>query len=106
MTPTELEMLQQFKKLLKSRVNLHQRILFGSRARGDASPDSDMDVLVVVDDNDITKIRPIINECAWETCFGNEIILSPVVYTRDDWEKGPERVSLLAKAVSQEGVPV
>jgi predicted nucleotidyltransferase len=37
--------------------------LFGSRARGDADPDSDMDVLVIVDDLS-PELEDYISECA------------------------------------------
>jgi hypothetical protein len=30
----------------------------------------------------------------------------PVVFSRDEWEQGPERYSLLVQAVEAEGVPI
>ena len=78
-------------------------VLFGSRARGDAEPDSDMDVLVVVDD--LTEdMEDYISECAWEAGFERGIVLVPVVFSRNEWENGPERYSLLAEAIKSEGV--
>ena len=49
-------------------VPLDQTIVFGSRARGDADPDSDLDVLVLVKYVD-PAIRTTISHCAWEVGF-------------------------------------
>ncbi len=83
---------------------MRRMVLFGSRARGDADPDSDMDVLVVLEGNASWKEQHIISECAWEACFGKGIILAPFAVSRREWEEGPERSSLLAIAVRRDGV--
>lgn len=106
MRPPKEEILEAFKSLVKRKISLHRLILFGSHARGDAQPDSDVDLLVVVEEEDVVRARQVVSECAWEAGFGSGVILSPVVFTRYDWEEGPERLSLLAKAVAEEGIPV
>ncbi len=49
MNTSDRQVLQRLKQMLQQRVKLYQIFLFGSRARGDADAESDMDVLVVVD---------------------------------------------------------
>ncbi len=34
------------------------------------------------------------------------MVIVPIVVGRDEWERGPERYSLLAEAIRSEGVPV
>jgi predicted nucleotidyltransferase len=46
----EKQILETFAYLVRKKVSIHSIVLFGSRARGDAEIDSDMDVLVIVDD--------------------------------------------------------
>jgi len=106
MNEVEKRILGRLKRLLLERVALHRLILFGSRARGDADPDSDMDVLVVVEGAADEATRDYVSDCAWEAGYRDGIVIVPVVFTRDEWEKGPERHSLLAQAVELEGVPV
>jgi len=106
MNKIEKQVLGRLKRLLAKRVTLNRLILFGSRARGDADPDSDMDVLVVVEGPGEEEIRDYISECAWEAGYREGIVVVPVVFTRDEWENGPERSSLLAQAVAAEGVPL
>lgn len=50
MNPVEKNIIDAFKLLVEKKLSIHRIELFGSRARGDAYPDSDMDVLVIVDD--------------------------------------------------------
>ena len=106
MDAKDRDILNKLKNLLQEKVNLHQVILFGSRARGDAEPDSDMDVLVVLNEPRTSNVRKIVSDCAWEAGFDAGIVVVPVVVSRDHWENGPERASLLAKAVKEEGVPI
>lgn len=103
MNPREKHILDTFKVLLVKRIKLHCLILFGSRARGDADPDSDMDVLVVVDE--LTKeTEDYISDCAWEASFKQGIVMVPIVFSTNEWERSPERSSLLADAIRAEGI--
>jgi predicted nucleotidyltransferase len=103
MNPIEKKVIDAFKLLVKKKISLHRIELFGSRARGDADPDSDMDVLLIVDDLS-PELEDYVSECAWEAGFEYGIVLVPVVFTRDEWENGPERYSLIAEAIRAEGV--
>jgi predicted nucleotidyltransferase len=106
MDAKDRDILNKLKNLLQEKVKLHQVILFGSRARGDAEPDSDMDVLVVLDEPRTREVREIVSDCAWEAGFDAGVVVVPIVVSRDHWENGHERASLLAKAVKEEGVPI
>ena len=97
---------QSFKRLLFERgVPVLEVIVFGSRARGDAGPDSDLDVLVVVERRD-REILDLVDRCAWEAEFDPGLFIQPVTMTREEIHNGPERSSLLMLAVEQEGILV
>ncbi len=98
--------LTALKRRLKKRTPLQRIVLFGSRARGDHDPDSDMDVLVILDDGADASSRRTVSDCAWETSLEQGVLVVPVVYSRHDWEDGPERSSLLAQAIDAEGITV
>ena len=106
MNTVERAILEKFKTLLSSRLKGYKLILFGSRARGDADPASDMDVVVILENTVNDEDREFVSDCAWEAGFQHGIVLVPVVFTRREWEVGPERYSLLAQAVKSEGVPL
>ena len=65
-------------------------ILYGSEARGESKPDSDIDVLILVDKEslsckDITAIMDPIYDIELET----GVLISPLVYTQKQWENRP-----------------
>jgi predicted nucleotidyltransferase len=102
----DIQIARKFKSLLQNKVKLHQTILFGSRARGDADSESDMDILVVLAEPRTPENRDIVSDCAWQVGFDAGVVVVPIVVSRNDWENGPERASLLAIAVREEGVPI
>jgi len=106
LNPIEKVVLDKFKESLLKKLQISNIILFGSLARGDADPFSDMDVVVVVSAECDHEAREYISECAWEAGYQHGIVVVPVVFTKDEWENGPERFSLLARAVEGEGLAI
>lgn len=76
---------------------------FGSRARGEADPESDLDVCVVIEQWTETA-RKEISHLAWELGFEQDLVISTVVFSREEFEKGPCSVSPLVCAIHEEGV--
>jgi DNA polymerase sigma len=106
MQAIERQILDRFKDLLKERLTQHQIIMFGSRARGDAEPYSDLDVIVIIDGMLDEATREWVSDCAWEAGYVQGLIIVPVIFSRTQWEQGPERHSLQAQAVASEGIPI
>lgn len=102
----ERKILERFKFLLSKKLPVYKVVFFGSRARGDATEYSDMDVLVVLDKIKNESEKDYVSECAWEVGFKYGIVIVPIVYTREEWENSPERYSLLALAIKKEGIPI
>jgi len=104
MNTIEEKVLDTFKTLLSKRISLYKMILFGSRARGDATQYSDMDIVIIIDKTPEEQDLDYISDCAWEAGFEHGIVVVPIVFTKDEWENSPERYSLLAQAVETEGI--
>lgn len=80
-------------------------ILFGSRARGDARPDSDWDVLILLDKDRITNSD--MDEVSYPICeFGwdADMMVNPIMYTMRDWEA--RRGTPFYKNVMKDGIPL
>lgn len=106
MTAVERAVLERFKALVAGRLQVQKLILFGSRARGEADPESDVDVVVVLEGSADRGAKDFVSDCAWEAGFHHGLVLVPVVFGRKEWESGPERDSVFVRLVEAEGVPV
>ena len=82
LTSTEQQALREFVQLLKEQFDgqIRSALLFGSKARGEGTPDSDLDVLVVVDDED-WRVHKQIRYLAADICFKYGLDLSPRVWS-------------------------
>lgn len=78
--------------------------LFGSRARGDADEDSDVDLFVEVQGADTAKVRQAADEIAGDLTLEHGILFTPFVADRAFME-ARRGYSFLA-AVATEGIPV
>jgi len=76
---------------------------FGSRTRGEAKSESDLDVCVVLDQVD-ANIRRQISDLAWEIGFDQDLVISTVVFSVEMFERGRCSASGLVQTVRQEGV--
>lgn len=94
---------RELRKRLASLVPLIDLRVFGSRARGDFAPDSDLDVFIEVEA--ITpEARQMISDIAWELGYASDRVISTVVVTREQLEHGPISASPLLTNVEREGV--
>jgi uncharacterized protein len=81
-------------------------ILFGSRARGQARPDSDYDVAVVVRDlSDRPRVRRILSDLAYEHILGG-FYIRPIPVSPDYLEPHNGRPSELAEDINRDGLEV
>lgn len=79
--------------------------LFGSKARGEADPDSDLDVLVLVKRSDYA-LKHAILWLAAEISLAFDVLLSPRVIPPQSWQKMQEAGTLFYRSVSVEGIPL
>jgi predicted nucleotidyltransferase len=95
----------QLKQRLSQVVPLLDYRVFGSRARGDADEYSDMDVFVKIEY--LTRdLKEKISDLTWEVGFENEMVISALIFTRDELENTPLRSSPIVETINEEGVRV
>jgi uncharacterized protein len=95
----------EFKQRAAVLTPILQAYVFGSRARGDATVGSDLDVFLVLDHVD-AGLREKISEVAWEVGFENDVVLSTFVVTAEELERGPIGVSPIIRQIEKEGVRI
>ena len=105
MTERDRKIAEILKQRLSETINLVDFKVFGSRARGDADEDSDLDVFVEIEKKD-REIKDKISHISWEVGFENEMLISVLVFTRDELENSPLRASPIVECINEEGVRV
>ena len=79
--------------------------LFGSKARGDADDDSDIDLLVLVDvEGD--ELRDELWRIASRVSLDRSVIISPRVFGRARWAETRRLRMPLYRAIQADGVPL
>jgi predicted nucleotidyltransferase len=80
-----------------------QTILFGSKARGDDQAESDIDILLVVNEEN-WPLRQEISTLAARVSLEYDVLLDPRIVGRERWERMRERRFGLYQNVAAEGI--
>lgn len=96
-------MARKLRERLSEIVPVLDLLVFGSRARGEATPESDLDVFIVVD-RVTQKQRRRISEVAWELNLEAGLVISTIVASRDQLAHGAMGANPPVTMVQQEGV--
>lgn len=97
--PIMKQLSEVLKKTFKKEIK--DIILFGSRARGDYEPDSDYDIIVLVD-KETKELDDKIFELTWKIGFEHNVSISAFVFEKSIFEK--DKYEPLFMNVRKEGV--
>ncbi len=87
LTAQDRRIARELQQRLTTLVPIRDLRVFGSRARGDASSESDLDVFIELEEA-TPELRQHISEIAWEVGFEMDRVISTLVTTRDELEQG------------------
>ena len=103
MKQEDRQVLEQFALRIRQRYPEAHIWAFGSRVRDQGTPESDLDVCVVIDELD-EKADRFFLDAAWETGFESDILISVIPFSVKEFNTGPLSVSPLVRIIKQEGV--
>lgn len=101
----DLAIARYFKSLVMQKIVPQEIRIFGSRARGTETEDSDLDIFVSVS-NCTRELEKYISNCAWEAGFPEDVVVVPVVVDWERLEHSPLRDSAFIRNVFNEGIAV
>jgi DNA polymerase sigma len=96
---------ERFRQQLETLTPVSDLRVFGSRARGDATPESDLDLFVHLPAID-PALRRQIFDIAWEVGFDADRVIAVFVVTDWDLAEGATGASSIVANVMHEGISV
>jgi type I restriction enzyme M protein len=107
LTPEDRAWLDAYRRALDEKFPglVEEMILFGSKARGTATADSDLDLLVVIREGD-WRVKDAVATPGYELEIGTGVVSSIMVFTKEEWEKRRQEKAPFWQTVSRDGVEV
>jgi len=102
----EREAIREATRMLKEKFPVKEIILFGSKARGDDDPESDIDLLLLTTRPIHWKERHFIVEALFDIEMKYDVVISIIVNSVNDWQTGLSSLLPIREEINQEGIPV
>ena len=95
--------LNKIREIIIKTVSPNKIILFGSRARGEAKPESDYDILIIKDN--LRNERIITRKINYELLNENiDTEIDLIATSTDKWNKNSDDISYIYKDINSEGI--
>jgi predicted nucleotidyltransferase len=91
---------------IRDRWPVERIILFGSKARGDDDPESDLDLLVITSGAVTTADANTMQEAAWRAGIQHGRAVQLVIRSHEDWWHGIDQATPLRLQIDTDGVEV
>jgi predicted nucleotidyltransferase len=83
-----------------------QIVLYGSQARGQATPESDVDMLILLDSEVTSQERDAIHDRLYEIGLERDMVISAMIRSVPQWERPLSRATPLYQTIQDEGILV
>jgi uncharacterized protein len=104
-TKKESDALQAFNQRLLNELGkqVRQVILFGSKARGDSAPDSDIDVLILAEEEG-RQVRKTISKISSQIGLDYDVCLGALLIANKRWRQMSSERFSLCRNVERDGI--
>lgn len=105
LTKSDAQAARLLKRRLQKITQVRRLVVYGSRARGQAAPDSDLDVFVELP-NLTPELRRQVSEVAWAVSLEKGLVITTFVASTDALKNSPLAADPILKSIAREGIPV
>ena len=96
------DVVEQIKKVVHEVAPTAKTILFGSEARGDARPDSDIDLLILMDGDKLSlESEEAVTLPLYELELKTGIAINPIVMLKKLWDNRPFKTPFYVNVVNE-----
>ena len=96
------DVVEQIKKVAHEVAPTAKAILFGSEARGDARPDSDIDLLILMDGDKLSlESEEAVTLPLYELELKTGIAINPIVMLKKLWDNRPFKTPFYVNVVNE-----
>jgi uncharacterized protein len=103
LSKNEQSALHRLNKELEANFGLVDFRIFGSKARGDAVEDSDIDVMIELEDY-TPAIESKLDDMIFSINLEHDTFISATIFDREELESGPLSESPIYKVIEREGI--
>ncbi len=101
--PNEKKALKELQKSLQNNYGLVDFKLYGSKSKGTDQPESDLDVMIILEDLS-PEIESEIDDIIFEINLKYDCLITSLYFSRSELEFGSLSESPIYKKIKQEGV--
>ena len=101
----EIKIIKGLKEKIEKCLPGARVILFGSKARGEDTWESDVDLLILVDKKDREEIERIMDIC-FQFQMDYDVIISPLIHSKEEWNSFPLNISEIKYFIEKEGIRI
>ena len=83
-----------------------QIILYGSQARGQVQPESDVDLLVLLGDEAPAATKRHIHDLLYDVALAEDVVISSIIKSRHKWNLPISQATPLYQIIEKEGIKV
>ena len=107
LTKAEKTWIKSYRKALDEKYpnSIHEMLIYGSKARGQAHAESDLDLLLIVK-NKAGRLKRTLRRIGYLLAATSDVLPSIIAYTEDEWESRKRNGSSFRQAVERDGVRV
>jgi predicted nucleotidyltransferase len=104
LSPNDEAAIKEAKQVLLAGFPVERVILFGSKARGTANAESDIDLLVLTSRPIGWREREAIVDALYDIQLRHDVLLSTLVVHAKEWEQGLYSVLPLHREIERDGI--